>query len=256
MTNATETPSNTGRTLGQIAIAEAIKAVRNDDSAAFAATVALGLIMVDRQITRAESDKDITAKANKATFRAFLKEYANKGGLVWRDTQHAVDAFMAKGGKERRAAASDYIDKKAKGSRLVDGLAKLKTWSFRLMEDVCVNHASVIRDMIQTKASGAGGDALAEKFREFVKAEYGTSFAALTESLAKEPKAKEAVSVIDSIMKRAADMTDSDLALLVAKVQWLYHERQTVAAEVAETFASPGDASPELIPAAPEAVAA
>lgn len=64
MTQASNTTP--AKSLGEIALASAIKAVANDDSAAFTATVALGLVMANRQVERAETDKDITEKANKA----------------------------------------------------------------------------------------------------------------------------------------------------------------------------------------------
>lgn len=251
MTTTTASPANVaGRTLGQIALSSAIAAVKADDKAAYTATVALALVMANRQVERAEQSDDITEKANKATFRAFLKQFAVKGNMVWRDSQHQIDAIMAQTGKAREKAASDYIDKKAKGSRYVDGLARLRTWSFRLMNDVCKNHADVIRDLLVTKQAGASGDALAEKFRNFVAATYGNSFAALTDSLAVDKPAKE-VNAIDSIVKRVSDMTDTDLALVIARLQGIWAERQATAADVAEAFAEPAaEASPEQVAAA------
>lgn len=51
--------------------------------------------MANRQVEKAEADDEITEKANKATFRMFLKRYAARGHMVWRDTQHMVDGLMA-----------------------------------------------------------------------------------------------------------------------------------------------------------------
>ncbi len=235
MTQATATP-NTGKTLSQIATNAAIVAVRADDKAAYNATVAIAMVMANRQIERAETNEDITEKANKATFRMFMKVLANRGIMVWRDSQHSIDAIMALNGKAREKAASEYIDKKAKGARYVDGLARLRTWSFRLMKDVCVNHADVLRDMLVTKTAGAGGDALADKFREFVANTYGDSFAKLTDSLATDKPAKEAANPVDAIVKKAADMGDSDLALVIARLQGLWAERQQTAAELNEAM--------------------
>jgi hypothetical protein len=239
MTNTT--PS---KTLGEIALASAIKAVANDDSAAFTATVALGLVMANRQVERAETDKDITEKANKATFRVFLKRYAMKGHIVWRDSQHLMDGMAALRGKDREKAVADYVDggktagkfAKPDKARLVDGLAKLRTWSFRLMSDVCVNHADIIRDIVVKKAAGASGDALAQVFNEFVKKEYGASFAALTNRLAKPVSEKEKADVVESLFKRASDLTDTELSQLVARLEGLRLERLSVVAEVAEAF--------------------
>ncbi|MEY9575844.1 hypothetical protein ABIE88_003420 [Bradyrhizobium diazoefficiens] len=216
------------KSLGTIALEAAAKAVRNDDSAAFTATVALGLVMANRQVERAETDKDITEKENKRAFRAFLKFYAAKGGVVWRDSDHLVSGFMAiKDRKERESAASEYVDggkncktqfAKPEGARLVEGLAKLRTWSFRLMADVCTNHADAIRDILAKKAAGASGQALADSFTEFVKREYGASFAKLTGRLAKAKDDKEKPDVLDSLMKRIEALTDTDFVLLMSRI--------------------------------------
>jgi hypothetical protein len=257
MTTATETKA---KTLGEIALSAAIKAVKDDDSAAFTATVALGLVMANRQVERAETDKEITEKANKATFRHFLKKYAIKGNIVWRESDWLVQGFMVLKGKDREKAVSDYIDggktagdfAKPDKARLVDGLAKLRTWSFRLMSDVCTNHADQIRDIIALKASGADGQAQADHFRDFVKRTYGDSFAKLTQRLSKPTTEKEAKDPIEAIVKRAGEMTDSELTLLIAKLEGLRLERASIAAEVDDAFGeSEAATAPTLIPAEP-----
>jgi len=237
------TNSTPAKSLGEIALASALKAVQNDGSAAFTATVALGLVMANRQVEKAEADSEITEKANKATFRMFLKRYAARGNVVWRDTQHMVDGFMALRGKDREKAISDYIDggknagdfAKPEKARLGDGLAKLRTWSFRLMKDVCVNHADVIREILVKKQAGASGEALAEVFRQSVKGEYGATFAALTESLASD-KPKVKVDVLESLFKRASDLPETDLALLIARLEGLRLERAATASDVEAAF--------------------
>ncbi|WP_156928817.1 hypothetical protein [Bradyrhizobium sp. th.b2] len=255
----------TAKTLGEIALSAAIKAVKDDDSAAFTATVALGLVMANRQVERAETDKDITEKANKATFRHFLKKYAVKGNIVWRDSDHILNRAMALKGKDREKAISDYVDggktanpdyAKPDKARLVDGLAKLRTWSFRLMSDVCVNHADQIRDIIALKASGADGQAQAEHFREFVKRQYGDSFAKLTQRLAKPASEKEKADPIDAIVKKAGDMTDAELTLLIARLEGLRLERASTAEEVDAAFGESPAEAPTLIPAERELEAA
>lgn len=244
------TTNSPAKPLGVYALEQAIKAVRNDDSAAFTATVTLSLVMANRQVERAESDKDITEKANKSTFRHFLKSYAIKGLPVWRDTDHMVQGFMALKGKDREKAVSEYVDggkhattdyKKPEGARLVEGLAKLRTWSFRLMSDVCTNHADVIRDLLVKKTAGASGEALAGHFIEFVKATYGNSFAKLTDRLAPAKTEKEKADPIDAIVKKAGDLTDLELQTLIAKIQGLWIERQATAADVAEMFGDTPD---------------
>lgn len=255
MTTATAT---TAKTLGEIALSAAIKAVKDDDSAAFTATVALGLVMANRQVERAETDKDITEKANKATFRHFLKKYAFKGNVVWRDSDDVLGRCMAQKGKDREKAIADYVDggktanpdfAKPEKARLVDGLAKLRTWSFRLMSDVCTNHADQIRDIIALKASGADGQAQAEHFRTFVRKQYGDSFAKLTQKLAKPATEKEKPDAIESIVKKAGDMTDAELTLLIARLEGLRLERATTAEEVDSMFGEEPAEAPTLIPA-------
>ncbi|WP_315729846.1 hypothetical protein [Bradyrhizobium sp. SZCCHNRI2010] len=221
------TNTTPARTLGQIALDAAVKAVKADDSAAFTATVALSLVMANRQVERAEADKDITDKENKRTFRAFLKYFASKGNMVWRDTDHLVSGIMSiKDKKARESAVSEYVDggkhvttqfAKPEGARLTEGLAKLRTWSFRLMADVCANHADAIRDIMAKKAAGASGEALQQAFTAFVKRTYGDSFAKLTARLSVDKPRKE-VDAIDSICKRAENMTDSELAILMRRL--------------------------------------
>jgi hypothetical protein len=261
MTTATAT---TAKTLGEIALSAAIKAVKEDDSAAFTATVALGLVMANRQVERAETDKEITEKANKATFRHFLKKYAVKGNTVWRDSDDILGRCMAQKGKDREKAISDYVDggktanadfAKPDKARLVDGLAKLRTWSFRLMSDVCTNHAGAIRDILALKASGADGQAQAEHFREFVKATYGDSFAKLTQRLSKPATEKEKADVVDGMVKKAMDLTDAELTLLIAKLEGVRLERASVAADVDEAFGETTAEAATLIPAELEEMA-
>jgi hypothetical protein len=244
--------SNTvpNKSLGEIAIAEAIKAVKDDDSAAFTATVALGLVMAARQVERAEGSEDITDKANKATFRAFLKRYANRGGVVWRDSDDILNQALAKRGKERESAVSDYIDKKEKGARLVEGLAKLKTWSFRLMKDVCVNHADIIRDLLAKKTAGAGGDALAEAFKAFVRETYGASFAKLCSALTEPAKAPKEKDEIEAIFVRAEKLADTDLIKLIARLQGLMHEKASTAAQVDDMLGAESAPAEEMAEAA------
>jgi len=248
--------TTTAKTLGEIALSAAIKAVKDDDSAAFTATVALGLVMANRQVERAETDKDITEKANKATFRHFLKKYAVKGNIVWRDSDHILNRAMAQKGKDREKAISDYVDggktanpdyAKPDKARLVDGLAKLRTWSFRLMSDVCTNHAHIIRDIIALKAAGADGNAQAEAFRGFVRNQYGDSFAKLTQKLAKPSSEKEKADPIDAIVKKAGDMTDAELTLLIARLEGLRLERATTAEEVDSMFGENADNLPDSV---------
>jgi hypothetical protein len=236
--------------MGTIALRDAVKAVANDDRATYNAVVSLALVMASRQVNRLEAGDDVTDKANKATFRAFLKEYAYRGHMAWRDTDHLVAQIAAKpAGKVRRAAASDYIDggkhagptAKPEGARLVDGLARLRTYSFRLMKHVLANHADIVVEIRDLKASGADAEAQVGRFRRFVAETYGESFAALSGKLRSDAPVREKSDAIESIVKRAGDMTDSELQVLVSRLQALFAERMAAAAEVAETFGGEAD---------------
>jgi hypothetical protein len=250
------TNANNPKTLGQIALAQAVKSVGNVDSACYDATVALGLVLASKQLERLETgeslDSETSVKANKATFRAFLKEFAFKGYPVWRDTQHIVDGFAAMKPDTRRKTAAEYIDKKAKGLRLIDGLARLKTQSFRLMADVVTNHADVLRNLKALKEAGADSTGQIENFQAFVTATYGATYAALESALSADKKQKESVNPIDAILKRAGDMTLTDLAVLAERINALHSERIATEAEIQEAFgdedsAAIADATPELI---------
>jgi hypothetical protein len=240
-------------TLGSLAMQEAIRAAKGHDESTYMATVALSLIMANSQVDAIVAEKEIDHAKNKATFRAFCKEYAFRGNMVWRDTQHLVDAILATPTKDnkRRAAASDYIDKKPEGSRLVDGLARLRTWSFRLMKDVVTNHANVIRDIRALRDAGADAVAQRDRFRVFVATTYGANFSELSTALASDTPRKK-VDAIESILKRAKEMTDSDLQSLVAQLQQLWSERLATASEISEEFGESTE-STETAPEAPVA---
>jgi hypothetical protein len=254
MTNAANNP----KTLGQVALNNAVRSVSGVDSACYDATVALGLVLASKQLERFETgeplDSEASVKANKATFRAFLKEFAFKGYPVWRDTQHIVDGFAAMKPDTRRKAAAEYIDKKAKGSRLIDGLARLKTQSSRLMADVVTNHADVLRNLKALKEAGADANGQIAAFETFVMENYGCSYAALESALSPTPKAKPEANPIDAILKKAGDMTMTDLAVLAERIAALYAERVATETAVQEAFADSdaetiADAIPQLLAA-------
>lgn len=254
----TQPTANNPKTLGMIALDSAVKSVAGIDSACYDATLALGLVLSSKQIEKLETgesiDGDTVAKDNKATFRAFLKQFAFKGNPVWRDSQHIVAGFAAMKPDTRRKACADYIDKKAKGSRLIDGLARIKTQSFRLMADVIANHADVIRELHGMKESGADAAAQVERFHNFVAENYGETYAELESYLADPKKAKAEVNPIDAILKKASDMTLTDLAVLAERINALHAERIATEASVAEAFGDEdsetmAEAEPELIAA-------
>jgi len=255
----TTAPQNNPKTLGTIALTSAVKAVSGVDSACYDATVALGLVLAAKQLERMETgellDSEKSIAANKGVMRAFQKEFAFKGFPVWRDTAHIVEGFAAMKVDPRRAAAAHYIDKKPKGSRLIDGLARLQTQSFRLMADVVTNHSGVIANLAALKEAGADAMAQMANFKAFVAETYGTTFAALESGLSPDKKQKESVNPIDAILKRAGDMTLTDLAVLAERINALHMERIATEADVTAAFAEEdaaaiADATPELIRAA------
>jgi predicted nucleotidyltransferase len=253
------TTANNPKTLGALALSAAVKAVGNVDSACYDAAVALGLVLASKQLERMETgetlDSESSIKANKATFRAFLKEFSYKGNPVWRDSQHTVDGFAAMKPDTRRKAAAEYIDKKPKGSRLIDGLARLKTQSFRLMEHAITNHHATLVNLRAMKEAGADSAAQMESFKAFVAEEYGSTYAALESALSPDKKQKEKKSDVDSIVEKAEGMTLTDLAVVAERIAALYAKRVADETEVREQFSEEdsetlADETPELISAA------
>ena len=233
-------------TLGSLALTDAVAAAKGADESTLKATISLALVMANGQNEAVEADKEIDDAKNKAYFRQFLKHYAFRGHMVWRDSDAIIAEIsaMGAGSDKRRKAASDYIDggkqaegrfRKPDGARLVDGLARLRTWSFRLMKDVCTNHAGALRDILALKASGADAQALRDRFARFVKETYGDTWSAFTASLA-DDKPKKEIDPIDSIVKKAKEMTDTDLARLVKELNQLHAERLNQSAEMDEAF--------------------
>lgn len=257
MTNATpKTPA----TLGALAMRDAVKAVSNADDSVYSATISLALVMANGQLESIDSGKGVDESKNKAYFRAFLKQFAFRGHEVWRGTEHIAALIAATPTRDdkRRKAASDYVDggknadsrfAKPKEARLVDGLARLRTWSFRLMEDVCTNHADWLHDLKALQATGeVDAEGLRDHFRAHVVSHYGATWSGFTSYFAKPAAPK--VDALDSILKRAKEMTDSDLAELCRRLNALHAERIAGAAEVESEFGEAPEA-PEA-PAVPE----
>ncbi|MDP2324261.1 MAG: hypothetical protein Q8N51_09565, partial [Gammaproteobacteria bacterium] len=186
--------------------------------------------------------------------------------VVWRGTESILDLILTKRGKEREAAVAVYIDgakkgdsnpcAKPDGAKLNEGLSKLRTWSFRLMTDICTNESQVLRNIRDMRDSGVTAELQMAKFREFVACRYGDTFAALSHCLTKAKESKPGIDAIDGILKKAGEMNDTELQLLVSKLQALYSERVASLAEMQEMLA-PETAPAETAPAAElEAVAA
>lgn len=220
-------------TIGQLAMRDAIAAVKGHDSAVYTATTSLALVMVAAQIDRPENDETKLNSRLKGMFSAFLKAYAAKGNMVWRDTQDSVALISAHSGDKRDRLVNAYIDggkdcdkrtaKPAK-ARLVDGLARLRTYSVRLMKDICKNEAGLVRELRALREAGADAEGLRSAFRSYVAGRYGETWNDLVRVLSDDkPKAKP--ELIEGIMKKAREMSLSDLQSLARQIQDLYSSR-------------------------------
>lgn len=265
-TATTATPATTNRDskpLGALVVDLAISGMRKSATGNYAGIVSVAMLLANRQIERAETDKDINAKKNKGAFTALLKAFAYRGETIWTGTDHLMPIIMAKRGKDREKLVADYIDggkhcvsdvKKPNGATYVEHIKLIRTWSFRLMDDVCTNHASIIRDLLVKKAAGVSSEALVEIFADFVKETYGDTLAKLTAKLAPVKTESAEKDPVETLLKRAIDLPDAQLQLLVAKLQGLLMERASTATEMMELVNGPADQLAE--PATPEAVAA
>jgi hypothetical protein len=230
--------------LGAYAMNEAIKAAKNDDSAFFKAVCAVSLVIANGQIELIDSDNGIDESKIKATWRAFLYNYAAQGGMVWRDTQHKIDAIRAKKPAERVPAARLYVDKKEKQERLTDSLARIRTFSVKVMEWTLKNHADEIRN-IRALRGEIDAKTLAESFETFVKAYIGATGAALQSFFAQPAKAKDETTESQKILAKAKDMTLSDLSDLAKAIDKLLSDRRAVELDIANAFGGESDETGE-----------
>lgn len=222
---------------------EVIKALRDSNKAQYNATVSVALWLAEKQVESAGTDHGIDVKRQKGHFRMFLKALAASGEEVFRDTQHLINAVMAQPkGDKRNKAASEYVDKECKGLKLTDALGRLRTYAFRLMDDVHANHAGILRELAQAQKDGFSAELLRDKWLAFVGANYGDSFNRLTETLSKPASERAKPDAVDSIAKRAADMSDADLVRLLAKLQAIAAERANALAEAQAMIEGDDDA--------------
>jgi hypothetical protein len=247
------------RSLSDLATSSAISAVAGSESAFYKAAVALSVVMVSGQIDRLTGDLAIDVKKNKSMFRAFLKSYAYKGNVVWRGSEAAVEEIKGKiGAGAKRDAASTYIDKKPKGSRLVDGLARLQTMSTQIADDVCEKHTGLIREIHQLKADGADAVAQIERFQRHVAETYGKSAAAVQAYFAKPQREGTTEAPIKRVTDAALKLSDVDLATLLENVRAEIARRKEEQ-DVADSFLDEATEEPTTAPAllpAPVAAAA
>jgi hypothetical protein len=216
--------TETKTSFADYSLAIAVKATAKSDDSVFTAIVAISALLVGQQAARVESDEGLDENKLAGGFRAFLKRYAYMGNVVWRDTEHLIDAIRAAKPDKRAGMVSEYIDKKEKGSRLVDGLARMRTYTFRLVKHTLANHSDVIRELVGLKASGAENDAIAERWTRHVQETYGATYAALSCALRDDKPTRE-IDDIDVIMRKAEKMTTTDLDRLYAKLKALHNER-------------------------------
>jgi hypothetical protein len=243
MTNETKTPKVV--TIAQLAMKDAIAAVKGHDSAIYAATTSLALVMVSAQIDRPEDDETKLNTRLKGMFRGFLKAYAAKGNMVWRDTSDIVSLITAHSGDKRDKLVNAYIDggkecdkraAKPEKARLVDGLARLQTYSVRLMKDICMNEAALIRELRELRAAGADAEGLRSAFKSYVAGVYGETWNDLAKVL-KTDKPTKKTEAIDAIIAKAEKMNLSDLQSLARQIQELYSKRAADESDTIDEFA-------------------
>lgn len=238
------TISNTipAKSLADVAVQAAINAVATNDRSTWRAVCSLSLLMVNRQIEEIDNDRKIDDAKNKSAFRAFLKVYASRGNVVWRGTEHLVTAVMARKGPERIEAVNRYIDgqpkgkashpcDKPEGAKYAEHIARLRTWAFRLMEDVCTNFQDEVRQIRTLRDSGATPDVQVEYFKNFVAQMYGETFAKLAHSLAKDKAKRESTDVIKAIVAKASKLPDADLQELIKQLQGVFDGKTALLAE-------------------------
>jgi hypothetical protein len=159
-------------------------------------------------------------------------------------------------GDAKKAAARDYIGKKAKGSRLVPGLERAKTVVKELVKDMLTNHGATIQHLAQMERDGLAGDAIAEHFANFIRTTYPDSFSGLVDYFAKAPTQKAAKTALEKAIAAAEEITDlAELAMFVRQMQERLSTFTADAAAAEEAFATDdaaaeAEATPELIKAA------
>jgi predicted nucleotidyltransferase len=237
--------TETKTSFADYSLAIAVKETATSEKSVFTAIVAISALLAGQQASLVLEDKPLDENKLANGFRAFLKRYAYMGNVVWRDSEHLIDAMRAAKPEKRAGMASDYIDKKVKGSRLVDGLARMRTYAFKLVKDTLKNHAGVIRNMIDLKEAGAENDAIAELWTHHVQSRYGTTYAALASAL-RDDKPSVETNDIDVIMRKAEKMTITELNELCDKLEALRRSRS--ADETEFTIALDGDGTPQVIP--------
>ena len=236
--------TETKTTFADYSLSIAVKETAKCDQSVFTAIVAISCLLVAQQAARVESGEGLDENKLAAGFRGFLKRYAVMGNVVWRDTEQEIVKMRAAKPEKRPGMASDYIDKKAKGSRLVDGLARMRTYTFRLVKDTLVNHAGIVRELVDLKTAGAENDAIAERWTRHVQETYGATYAALSSALRDDKPPVEADD-IKIIMRKAEKMTTTDLDRLYGMIKALCDDRHASESEFV-VHVSEGEA-PRLI---------
>lgn len=259
MSNGTTT-----KTFSAIVLGDAVTAARSIESGFYKVAIALAGVNAAKQIELVAGGAAIDEKRIKNTWNVFLIHHAAQGNMVWRGTETEIDRIKVMKGEGRKAAARDYVMKKAKGSRLIPGLERAKTVVTELVKDMLANHGAVIHQLYQMEKDSIDGETIAETFRTFVRDTYPASFSGLVDYFAKPVKAKAEKTALEKALA-AADAIENleELADFVARMQARLSELQADAA-VAEALmkdqdetdaAAIAEAAPLLI-AGPVAAAA
>jgi hypothetical protein len=235
--NSLATNGKAPQSLEALALDNAVKAIGESESSIYKASIALAVLMAERQADTAGKDEAFDMKRNKDYFAGMLYKVANSGVMVWRHTSNELTVIAAAPrGEKRIAAAREYVLRKgrfddkrnetvnADGTpfkpRLTDGLARLKTVSFKLMEQIHANHAGLIREVMQMRLDGIGAEAIIAHANRYIATHFGGSFAELTDTLrpaAKPGKSQE--EKITALIERAKEMPIEVMADLVARLQ-------------------------------------
>lgn len=226
MSNGTTT-----KTFSAIVLGDAVTAARSIESGFYKVAIALAGVNAAKQIELVAGGAAIDEKRIKNTWNVFLIHHAMNGNMVWRGTENDIDRLKVMKGEGKKAAARDYIMKKAKGSRLVPGLERAKTVVTELVKDMLANHSATIHHLYQMEKDAIDGETIAATFRQFVKDTYPASFSGLVDYFAKPAKVKDAKTPLEKALD-AADKIENleELADFVARMQSRLSELQADAA--------------------------
>lgn len=235
--------------LSRAANIAAVNAAKQGESFAdskYRQTIDLAALLCLRQADNILNNVEVSKKSSQDAWTAFLIGFAFRGNQVWRvpvetgaspeATKIANDAnaILAsklnaiRNNKSRDAKVKlcrDYIEKKPKNARLVDGLANVKTWFGRVVKDVTTNHVGIIRTVVElARTESVQDSAVYDRTIAELDSIYGGSWNALVECFPKEARASD-TDKVEAFFVKAQELDMNDLERLVQKLQNYYAER-------------------------------